>query len=536
MEENKEETVETLEEENVVESQPEPVEPTEPVEPAEPVEPVAPPVEEPAVEAQPEPVAEPQAEAVSSEPESKTETMEPIIEPEKKKGVPVPLIIVGVVALLAIAGYLLLPNLVSKKTIVSQEFTTLFNGARKVLDKAEKNTLKYDLEKDSVGLSGNITFDSDYKDKDIDLTKLKDYIISYEGVIDKKGNQASAGLKFKGNKEILNVQAMIKGKDAYFNLGDLYSKTITSKSETEVKDLEVSSITTADFKLLLDKTEKVFKDNIKEENITKEKVEKEIDGKKGSYQKVAYKISEKDYMTKLLEAYKSDDSVVDVLARMSNSSEKEVKDLLDKSLKSLKDSEDSTFMLNLYTEGLRAKTKEIELVEGDSSIVIDVVNGDERKYKVIEDGKETITGTYNLQKQEFTMKMEEDETKVDFSLKSESDHKVTGELTAKSEDMDFKAGFELDNKISGKKAYTDFSAKINYVEGAVKLNFTVHADNSITVGAKVNEISTGNTIDYEKVSEQDMNNIYMKLMQKLQPVINEIMPGASSADFRKALS
>ncbi len=524
MEENKEETVETLEEENVVESQPEPVEP------------VAPPVEEPADEVQPEPVAEPQAEAVSSEPESKTETMEPIIEPEKKKGVPVPLIIVGVVALLAIAGYLLLPNLVSKKTIVSQEFTTLFNGARKVLDKAEKNTLKYDLEKDSIGLSGNITFDSDYKNSDMDLTKLKDYIISYEGAIDKKGNQASVGLKFKGNKEILNVQSMIKGKDVYFNLGDLYSKTITTKSETEVKDLEVSSITTADFKLLLDKTEKVFKDNIKEENITKEKVEKEIDGKKGSYQKVAYKISEKDYMTKLLEAYKSDDSVVDVLARLSNSSEKEVKELLDKSLKSLKDGEDSTFMLNLYTEGLRAKTKEIELVEGDSSIVIDVVNGDERKYKVIEDGKETITGTYNLQKQEFTMQMDDEDAKMEFTLSSSSDHKVTGDLTIKSDDMDFKVGFDLDNRISGKKAYTDFNAKINYVEGSEKLNFTVHADNSVTVGAKVNEISTGNTIDLEKMSEQDMNNIYMKLMQKLQPVINEIMPGASSADFRKALS
>ena len=38
------------------------------------------------------------------------------------------------------------------------------------------------------------------------------------------------------------------------------------------------------------------------------------------------------------------------------------------------------------------------------------------------------------------------------------------------------------------------------------------------------------------MSEQDMNIIYGRLMQKLQPIMSQIMPGMNAANFRQKLT
>ena len=512
MEENNKENIEEVNAEQSVDVQP--VEENQaPVEAA--------PVETAPVE------STPVAEAAPAATEAQPEGSEPMVAEDKKgnKGLLVGGIIFAILAIGFLIVFLFPGILISKKAIVSKEAGLFFTEARKVLDKAEKNTLKYDFEKDAIGLSGNITFDSDYKDKDVDLTKLKDYSISYKGVIDKKGNQASVGLGLDGTKSIIDANAMMKGKEVFINLGDLYSKTLYTQTEQEVKDLEVSSVTVDDIRLLVNKTETVINENIKNEDITQEKVKQNASGKKGNFTKTAYKVDVNAYTEKLIEAYKSDSEVVDVLTRLSNSTEKEVKAQLDEALKEVKKAEKSTFDLNMYSSGLMSKSKEMEIVVDGEKIIIDV-EGKVYNYKAVDSkGKEILSGVYDTAKQEFSFKAEDEGVKVEYSMKSENDNKITGKLSAVTGQDEVEATFEINNKISGKSADTTVTATVN-VKGSQKFNFKVKADSKATVGAKVEDISTSNTVSIDKLSEQDMNNIYMKLMQKLQPIIMEVAPGA----------
>lgn len=539
MEENNNEKVEEL---NVTET---PV--TETVEqPATPgvEQPVEVPVnqpEVPAVEqpAMPEavPVVEQPAPEVNPMPESNPDGMEPIDEekPKSKKGVIIGCVI-GCLVLVGLIVGVLIPNvLLNKKNIVNQGIATVFKGARKTLEKADKNMLKYNLDNDILGVEGSVSFDSDYKNSEIDLTKLKNYKISYNGVIDKKGNRAVAGLKLDGSKNILSLNAMMKEKNVYINLGDLFNKTIVTQTEQEIKDLEISSITTSDIELLVNKTETVLKENTKDENITKEKVEKEINGKKGSYQKVSYKVDVNDYAKKLLEAYNSDEEVIDVLARLSNQKESDIKELLKQSADSLKDADKEEMTVNIYLEGLMAKTKEIEIISGEDSIIIDKDN-DIYKYRLTESNKDLVTGTYDSKKQEFTMHYDESGMKFDAVLTMTGDNSMKGNVTIKSGEMNVNVDYETTNKITKTTEDSTVKATVNYQEGSEKINFSVNLNTKVTVGAKVEELDTSNVVPADQISDENMTALYGQLMSRLEPVLKEIAPSYSTASFKKELA
>ncbi|MBQ3297805.1 MAG: hypothetical protein IJG97_03260 [Bacilli bacterium] len=503
------------------------VEPTVPVESAEPATPVVEPA--PVVETNDLPAGNGMAsgnDVAAPVTESKTETMEPIMDPEKKgkKSTTIIIIVAAVLALICLLVFVLPSILMNKKNIVTQEVNTVFKNARLVLEKADKNKLQYNLEKDVLGLEGSVSFDSDYKDSSMDLTKLKDYKITYSGAIDKAGNKANFGLKLDGSKNILDVNGMMKEKNVYLKLGDLYDKTITTITEQEIKDLEISSVTAEDIELLLSKTETVLKENIKDENITKEKVEKEIDGKKGSYQKVSHKIDVNDYTKKLLEAYQSDSEVIDVLARISNQKDSDIKDLIKSSLDSLKDAKKEEMTVNLYLGGLIAKTKEVEVLVDGGTLIIDVDNN-LYKYKMLADSKELFNGTFDKAKREFTLIAKEGKASTNATVTFKDDNHVVGTVSVKDSDVSMDVNYDLVNKVSGKSQSVDAKATINYKEGDQKFNLSINSNSKITVGGKVEEINPTNTIDAEKLTDNDMMTIYSKFMTKVQPVIKEIAPG-----------
>lgn len=467
-------------------------------------------------------------------PENNSGEMEPIVEDKKKNN---KMIIAIAAVAVVIALVLLLPSLLfNKKTLVSHEVGVLFKEARTSLDKLDKNSLKYDLDKDVVGVSGTVTFDSDYKTDQIDLTKLKGLKVSYDGVIDKKGNKASGSLKLIGSQNLLDVNAMMNGKIVFVNLGDLYEKTILTQTEKEVKDVEVSSVTAEDMKILLDKTEKTIKENIKDEDITKEKVQKEINGKKGSYQKISYKVNVVEHTKKVIEAYNNDDSVVEVLAKMSGLKEKEVKDSLKKSLDSMKDAKEETITVNAYTSGLVPKANEYEIILDDDTIIVIDVNDKVYDYKIMEGKKVLGTGHYDTNKQEFTYKVDSDGVKVEMTIAAPTDNKVTGKIDFSSGEISMKVDFNLNSKVSAKKADVTGVCNVEVKEGTETMKFSLKAETTAQVGAKVNEFNASNTVKINEMSEQDMNIIYGRLMQKLQPIMSQIMPGMNAANFRQKLT
>ena len=171
-----------------------------------------------------------------------TQPMEPILDPKDQKSsnkIMIPIILA--VAALAIAGIILIPKLfMSNKKVLENEITTIFASAKETLKNSEKNVLEYDLEKDSLGINGSLTIDSNYKDGDIDLSKLKNYKITYQGAIDKKSNEASAQIGLtKESKNLIDFAGYINGKKVLISLGDIYDKGLTTELEKEIKELEL---------------------------------------------------------------------------------------------------------------------------------------------------------------------------------------------------------------------------------------------------------------------------------------------------------
>ena len=499
------------------------------------------PVEEPKEEVKEEPVEEKPAEESAQE-ETKEEntdfvtgSMKPVTEgngESNEANVKLVGLIVGLVLLaIVILGVFVLPKvLFNKKAVVKQEVNTVFEQARKIMKTVDENSLKYDLEKDVVGLEGEVTFSSNYKAEGMDLTKLKNYKITYNGAISKKDNKASVGFKLANKEPVFDVKGMLDAKKLYLDLGDLSKATLYTNTNFEVKDLEVSSVTYEDVKVVLDKTENTIKDNVKDSEISQESVEKEVNGKKGKFQKTAYKIDVNAYTQKVLEAYKSDSEVIDVLARMTNKTEKEVKKSLDDGIKSAKDGEKTEMTINLYTAGIIPKTKEVEVIQDKAKLVIDV-DGTTYKYKLLSGEEEVASGTYDTNSQKFTLEAKADKNSLNAEVNLKDKENITGSMSYEeaSTKTKFDAKFSWKNKVGTKECSNSIKVDLNYQVDKQKMDLTINTSNKLSVGAKVNEINKANAVDMEQLPDESVTALYTQVMTKLGTVLNDIMPGYASS-------
>ena len=463
--------------------------------------------------------------------EEKTSTMEPILEDKKESKKP--FIITGIVMLVVIIigliGILLPSLLMNNKNIVKREVSTVFSELKKSIKEAEKNTLEFDLDEESIGVEGSLKVKSNYKNNDIDLTKLDKYNITYNGVIDKKENKASLGLKLSDSKDIIDVKGFAKGKEIYVDLGDLFNNTLTSEMDQEIKDIEVNSLDYDDLVKILDKTEKSIKENINDKDITKEKVEKEINGKKKKYTKVAYKVNVNDQAEKLLTSYKEDEDIVEILSDLSSVSEKEIKDALEEGIKSVKDSEKEEFDVNVYLDGLFNKVVCVEVVDEDNSLVVDV-NGKVYNYKLMEKEKELASGVIDKSKNTMTFAMKNDGVDINFEMKKESKDKVSGTLKVDSEGSKIDLDFDITSKRNGKKLDTEINAKVAAEIEKEKFNFEVNCVNKTELDAKTVEVKANNSKKLDDLTETELNELYSNLMKKVEPILKEMVPSYSTAN------
>lgn len=509
--------------ENVVNEQPETIPTEQPLQEPVSVEPTE----------QASPVDNASTEPVSQATTETTE-MAPILDPgdKSKKGI---LFIIPIVIALVVLGALFLPKLfVSKQTVVKKEVATFFTEARKALENSEKNILEYDLEKDSLGITGKLTIDSNYNAEGIDLSKLKNYHLTYGGVIDKKQNEASGSLKLeKGTSSLLSFDAYIEGKNGIISLGDLYDKGIKTELEKEIKELDLSkNDNVKDLKLILEKTETIVKDTIKDEDITKEKVEKEFNGKKDNYTKVEYKIKEEEFIKNILEAYLKDDEIIKAISNLSSKTEKETKESLNDSIEELGKTEKQTIItLNIYLKGMNNTPKAFELIEEKETLEI-VETGEKYNYRFIEDGKEQFKGEYSPKEKKLTLeseigisltvKTDDDTTKADFSYK-EDDEEITIKATVK-------------NTIKDSSQENDTTINFLYQMNEEKIEATITNQMTLTKNGKAEKLTMPTTIEMDAITEEEMNTITTKMYEKLESLINDIMPGmADTTNFRELM-
>lgn len=465
---------------------------------------------------------------------TETKEMAPILDSgdKSKKGI---LFIIPIVIALVVLGALFLPKLfVSKQTVVKKEVSTFFTEARKALENSEKNILEYDLEKDSLGITGKLTIDSNYNAEGIDLSKLKNYHLTYGGVIDKKQNEASGSLKLeKDTSSLLSFDAYIEGKNGIISLGDIYDKGIKTKLEKEIKELDLSkNDNVKDLKLILEKTETIVKDTIKDEDITKEKAEKEFNGKKDNYTKVEYKIKEEEFTKNILEAYLKDDEIIKAISNLSSQTEKETKESLEDSIEELKKTEEQTIItLNIYLKGMSNNPKAFELIEEKDTFEI-VEAGEKYNYRYIEDGKENFKGEYYPKEKKLTL---ESEAGISLTIKTDNDT-TKAEFSYKEEDQEITINATVKNTVKDSSQENDTTINFLYKMDEEKIEATITNQMKITKNGKAEKLTMPATIEMDAITEEEMNNITTKMYEKLESLINDIMPGmADTTNFRKLM-
>lgn len=486
------------------------------------------------------PTPEPQLE--NSEPQSDpipqpTDTMTgmaPILDKKdnSKKGIA---LAIPVIIALIILGVLLVPKLlITGKTVVKKEVTSFFTQAKKALEESEKNLLEYDLEKDSLGVTGSLTIDSNYVGEGIDLSKLKNYHLNYSGVIDKKQNEASGSLKLEKNASaLLSLDAYIQGKDGVLSLGDLYNKGITNELEKEIKDLDLSkNDNIKDVKLLLEKTEVIVKDTIDDEDIKKEKVEKEFNGKKANYTKVEYKIYMEKLAKKISEAYLKDNEVIKALANLSNTTEKDVKETL-QDVGNDEAEEDTVITLNLYLKGMSTTPKAFELL--DENEVFEVVEDNGKYlYRFIEDDKEYFKGEYLPEQQTLTLTSEEGFT---ITLKS-TDNTTNMDFVYKNDNQEMNINATMKNTVSKSSQENNTVVSFKYQIDDEKIEATLTNEMKIEKNQKAEKITPTLTVTADNITEEEYNSMMNKLYEKIGNILDDIMPGIADnaiTDFRKQM-
>lgn len=448
-------------------------------------------------------------------------------------------IIIGAVAAIVAIGFIglfLLPRFfMTGKKVVDKEVTYLFSQARQELKENKKNIIQYDLDKDSLGIEGTLSIESDYKADGIDLSKLKNYQLEYSGTIDKKKNEASAtvGLVNK-DKKMIDIDAYIEGKEAYLALNDLYNKTIKTKLEKEIKELDLSTNQNLeDIDKLLEKTEIIVKDTIKDKDIKKTKETKEFNGKKEKYTKVEYTVKNQEFTKEIIEAYQKDDEIIKILANLTQKTEKDVKKMLEDAIDDLKDTNnDTTTTFNIYLKGLIGKAQAFELID-DNDILEVVKDNNVYKYSYKSNSKEVFNGEYNQKEKVFTMK-----SKEGLSLKAILDPTATKiDLNYEIGSQSLKINAIINNKVSNSTQDNDTTIKFEYNASGEKITATIYNKMKLEKNKKADQIDTNNTVDMDSITEEEMENIELKLYEKLNQLINDIMPGLSNGttDFRELI-
>ena len=440
----------------------------------------------------------------------------------KKSAAPI-IAIVIVVALVLVTGLVLfvLPNvLLNGKTVIRKEISTVFNSAREKVDEVDKKVLNYDLEKDTLGLDGSLSIDSNYKESGIDLSKLKNYKINYGAVISKKDDQASAKLSLvKNKKDLIGLNTFIDKENAYISLGDIYNKPIITEIDSRIKDIEVSKNgSVKDIKRLLDRTEVIVKDSIEDKDIKKTSVEKEVNGKKEKLTKVEYKLNTKKLSNKVIDGYLKDSEIIKILSNLTGQDEKEIKSSLKDTKEELKNTEEETITVNVYLKGLFNEVKVIEI--GNEETIINIIKeGNNYKYNLTSDKEKVLYGEYISSENKLTFETDE----VKLSIEEEKD---TYKISLKYEDNDqsIKVDATIKNTVKKDTQSTNATIKLEYKSGEEKIDATISNDLNIEKNKKVEKLDTKNAVETDEITEEELMNIYTKVIEKVSEVVEDIAP------------
>ena len=451
---------------------------------------------------------------------------------ENKKKQPKALIIgIGVLVLLGLLYFLYNSTFQNKKVIVQKEVTTVFDTLIGAIKEIDNKKLDIDFDKDKVGVEGSLNVSSNFKSTEMDLSKLKDYSLNYNGVLDKNNNKLSGSISLnKNNSKLLSADTYINGKTILLQSAEIYNKIIKTTMDKEIKEYDFNkTLETENITILLEKTKNIVKNSINEKNITKTSVTKEINGKKQSVNKVSYKLDLNQLEKDIMNGYLKDEECLKILSDISGEEVKDIKELINESLKYYGD-EKEEILVDAYTDKFTSSLKLLEIVKelggSKNSIVFSVTkNTDNYKFSLKATNEELLTGYYDKKKEELKVESSSDGARLEAVLREEKEDSYYLSINMAAENNRFSVEGTIDNKKTKESLENNTKVSINADIDGEKINADITSTYKISKSGTIKELNEASAIDMESIPDEDYNVIEGNLLEKVQKIIMDIMPG-----------
>ena len=218
----------------------------------------------------------------------------------------------------------------------------------------------------SGSLSLNVNGDTtDKEEKIFKILNNLDFSMNYG--IDTKENITNIDIStnYYGDK-LININTYIEDNNIYLSSSDLYSKYIKIENKKE-DNSEKKSMTSDDYKVIINSISTAVSESLKEEYFTKNWVK--LDGK--SVNKVELLLNNNNIKIineNIINNLKNNNNFIDSFGKLIGRKTMEVKELLDKEIKEVNSNEYSDIKISLYTK--ITKFVKLEITSGEDKIVV----------------------------------------------------------------------------------------------------------------------------------------------------------------------
>ena len=455
-------------------------------------------------------------------------------EPDQKKKTPKALIIgIVVIALLAVLFFLYTSIFQNKKVIVQKEITTVFDKFIGSVKELDSKKLDIDFEKDILGIEGSLNISSNYKSSELDLSKLKDYSLKYNGVLDKKNNKISGNISLNKENPLLSANLFVNGKSLLLQSEQLYSKIMKTTLEKELKDYDFNNtLDTNKIIKLLEKTRNIAKNSVDDKNIEKSSVTKEINGKNQSVNKISYKLDLNQLEKDILNGYLKDEECLKLLADLSGEKVTDIKEELSEALKDT-DDEKNEILIESYHNKFTSSLKLVDIIKENkgydnskNTTVISITkNPNNYLISFKNDDKEILSGTYDKKKEELVLKASEEGNKIEFVLKKEKEDTYSINVDVTMNDTHYSAAATFENKKTNNSIENNVKVSINFALAGENITADITSTSKIAKSGTIKELEESSAVDIDSITEEDYYQIQYNLYEKLQTIIMDIMPG-----------
>lgn len=433
-------------------------------------------------------------------------------------------IIIAIIAILVLALCLLYKFIYNPKKLFIKSINKQYTEVENYLDDLIKETSNKKAMTISNDLEFNVKVDESISNNSTnslidEINKLK---LNSEIGYDKKNKQMLINVNALYEKDsIINLITYVKDKNLYLELKDLFDKYIIVPVD-DYDSYFKNTISESDIKYILKKTKDVYINNLDEKNFKKSNETIKIDGKDTKVSKISYEISQKEaYILgeNILKELKNDSKYIEALATISNEDKETIKKAMEKGVESLqKDISSKKFdsknriSFVTYVKGITNKSVGYEvLVNGSDNVKISYTKGDNNTIKVVMNNEEILNAQIYNDKIKMSINVEDKKITFDISKK------VNGKKTTYDYDLNISGmsvtgniivDMKKENKDGSYEAEVDVNAN---VMGLVKLNVKNTSKAVITDELKLPDLS--NSINYEKLTDEDINNIKSKLYE-----------------------